>query len=179
MLNIGLVLAGGRSSRMGTDKALLSWHGRPLLDHMIGLLERSGVDRVYVSGARAGYAAIADAWPERGPVGGIASAADALPDCRLLVVPVDAPLLTPDLLQPLLESDASGARWAASMLPLALSVDARTRQLLHELLALPARQCSVRALLDGLDIQIHPIDEASARQLANVNTPQAWQEIAS
>lgn len=31
---VGLVLAGGRSSRMGRDKAMLPWDGVPLLAHM-------------------------------------------------------------------------------------------------------------------------------------------------
>jgi molybdopterin-guanine dinucleotide biosynthesis protein A len=33
----GVVLAGGQSSRMGTNKALLEYKGQPLLSHMIGL----------------------------------------------------------------------------------------------------------------------------------------------
>ena len=41
---IGLVLAGGASSRMGTDKALLELRGRTLLDRAIAVLEAAGED---------------------------------------------------------------------------------------------------------------------------------------
>ena len=39
----GIVLAGGLSSRMGRDKAMLPWQGRTLLEHMRGLLMLAGV----------------------------------------------------------------------------------------------------------------------------------------
>jgi molybdopterin-guanine dinucleotide biosynthesis protein A len=37
----GVVLAGGRSSRMGTAKAALEWHGTTLLDHVVGVVSRA------------------------------------------------------------------------------------------------------------------------------------------
>ncbi len=46
----GIVLAGGRSSRMGANKALLSYHGQPLYLHMQGILRASGLEQVYISG---------------------------------------------------------------------------------------------------------------------------------
>ena len=46
----GFILAGGQSTRMGRDKALLDWHGTPLLNHMIGLLEQA-TDDVKVVGS--------------------------------------------------------------------------------------------------------------------------------
>ena len=46
----GIVLAGGRSSRMGTSKALLRYKDRPLIEHMQNLLHQAGLDDVYISG---------------------------------------------------------------------------------------------------------------------------------
>ena len=44
----GLVLAGGRSSRMGVPKAALEWHGSTLLARTCGVLRRAGLDPVLV-----------------------------------------------------------------------------------------------------------------------------------
>ena len=90
-----ILLAGGRSERMGQDKARLAWRGRPLIEHMLALLREAGARRVHVSGDRPEHAGIPDAWPGRGPVAGIAS---VLPHCRdgaVVIVPVDLPLLRP------------------------------------------------------------------------------------
>ena len=63
---VGLVLAGGRSSRMGEDKAMLRIDGRSLLERAMRALWDAGADKVAISGTRA--AGIADRWPGTGPV---------------------------------------------------------------------------------------------------------------
>lgn len=71
---LGAVLAGGRSSRFGSDKAQASWHGRSLAGHAAALIGRH-VDRVVVVGGSGGE--IADLpEPGLGPLGGIAGALD-------------------------------------------------------------------------------------------------------
>lgn len=87
---------------MGLDKAELRYKGRRLVDHMAALLRASGVETVYVSGAVSSYHSIHDVVSDRGPVGGLYSVVQALAESTFdsaLVVPVDMPLLTPDLLR--------------------------------------------------------------------------------
>lgn len=74
----GYVLAGGGSTRLGRDKALVELGGKPLLLHAAELLE-SVVRRVTVVASRRQYEAlgvqiIPDEWPESGPLGGIVTA---------------------------------------------------------------------------------------------------------
>jgi molybdopterin-guanine dinucleotide biosynthesis protein A len=94
----GLVLAGGESKRMGSDKALLKQDGETQLSRAIGLLE-SHVDRVFVSTRadqaddpeRSKFAQIIDRYDDMGPVAGILSAMDSNDDVSWLVLACDLP----------------------------------------------------------------------------------------
>jgi len=89
----GLVLEGGLSSRMGKDKALLTYHKLPQRDHVFKLLEKV-CDRVYYSANRQAtpdHNTIVDAYPFQGPLNGILSAIKYRPDVAWLTMPVDMP----------------------------------------------------------------------------------------
>src|ERR1051326_3836877 len=90
----GFVLAGGKSTRMGTDKALLDWHGRTLLDHMLELL-RGVLDQVQVVGRDQ----LPDHLPGLGPLSGIATALKATSTDANVIVAVDLPHLTKDFIK--------------------------------------------------------------------------------
>lgn len=105
----GLVLAGGKSRRMGTDKALLTNAGETQLARAVRLLD-SVSERVYVSTsealkdepARSLYPLLVDRYADLGPVAGIRTALDTHPDADWLVVACDLPNLSRDLLDLLL-----------------------------------------------------------------------------
>lgn len=106
---IGVVLAGGRSSRMGRDKALLPTAGdRTFLDHACALLRELPLAQVVVSGARPG--GVPDLVPGLGPLGGLHAVASATAAPAALVIPVDMPLLPRDALARLLRAGARGGR---------------------------------------------------------------------
>ena len=103
-----IVLAGGRSTRMGRSKALLDWHGSTLVRRAVGLVARA-VDGPVVVVRAAGQALPAlppgteladDAAPARGPLQGMAAGFAALGDRAevVFVTGVDAPLLHPALI---------------------------------------------------------------------------------
>jgi molybdopterin-guanine dinucleotide biosynthesis protein A len=172
---IGIILAGGLSSRMGEDKALLRIDGRTLLERTRDVLVEAGAERVVISGSRPG--GIADRWAEKGPVGGIASVAAELDDGELLVVPVDMPRIDAATLAPLRDERRMRAtRWAGHPLPMRLTLDAQTRATLAELIGLEGRACSVAALQARVGMATLSIDRANPRALANCNTPDEWRE---
>lgn len=101
----GLVLAGGRSARMGRDKGLLVYHRMAQVLWTRRLL--SGLcEEVYVSinpeqrSVRPydRLAVLVDRQPDRGPAAGLLSAWEALPGSAWLAVAVDLPFLTADTL---------------------------------------------------------------------------------
>mgnify|MGYP000994379549 CR=1 FL=1 len=91
----GVVLAGGRSSRMGRDKALVEFGGRTLIANALELL-RPHVDELLIIGdpdryAHIGPLVLADDRPGMGPLGGIGTALRYAWNNRLIVLPCDMP----------------------------------------------------------------------------------------
>ena len=101
----GIVLAGGRSSRMGTPKAALEWHGSTLLRHVVGLVGRSVDGPVVVVRAPGqtlpalpdGVEVVEDAREGRGPLQGLATGLAAVRDRAdaAYASSTDVPLLHP------------------------------------------------------------------------------------
>lgn len=176
----GVVLAGGRSSRMGRDKAMLPWQGLPLIEHAMELLTQAGAARVVVSGDYPRYAGIVDSVPGCGPLGGLSSAAAQLPDGNLLVLPVDMPCLSVRMLRALVEAPAAaGVHFHGQMLPMRMHLDTTSRACLSRLLAAGPAQRSLRALQQELGfLQIDAAME-DMPALLNCNTPQQWEQIAT
>jgi molybdenum cofactor guanylyltransferase len=93
----GFVLAGGGSTRMGQDKALLQVNGRSLLDLALEKLRSIGVAAPRIAAARPDLSShapvVPDLHPGRGPLSGIEAALAATSQPLNLFLPVDMPLL--------------------------------------------------------------------------------------
>jgi len=102
----GFVLAGGRSSRMGSDKAVALFGGIPLIQIALETLAEIGLS-ARIAGSRSrlgGYAqAIPDIFPDAGPLGGIQAGLDSSQAGWNVFLPVDLPLMPSSLLARLLE----------------------------------------------------------------------------
>lgn len=168
-----LVLAGGRSRRMGRDKARLPVQGTTLLDWqkqrfaMLGLpVYHSGPDGI--PDERPGYP---------GPLAGIAAAARAHPEINAwLVVPVDMPGLDPERLRPLMDALAEAPRPVAYRdcpLPLGLPVVDGVIDWIETWLADPDGPRSIRHLHRVFDGHWLAAPEAPD-ELTNLNTPDDW-----
>src|SRR4051812_30622740 len=106
----GFVLAGGRSSRMGQDKARLPWRGTTLVESVTSVLMEVTNPVAIVGGDPVpGWLYIPDRWPGFGPVGGITSALISSTNDYSLVVACDMPNLEAGFLRRLVESAAGHA----------------------------------------------------------------------
>lgn len=73
--NTGIILSGGKSSRMSSDKGLLLLHGKPLIQYAIEALKELCDEIIICANKpgydRFGYLVIKDVYPDLGPIGGI------------------------------------------------------------------------------------------------------------
>lgn len=97
---VGFVLAGGKSTRMGRDKASLSFAGQPLAARALSLLHEAGLEASFagsVPALRSLAPVVEDLEPELGPLGGICAALASTTARRAIFLPVDMPLLPASL----------------------------------------------------------------------------------
>jgi molybdenum cofactor guanylyltransferase len=176
----GFILAGGLSTRMGTDKALLDWHGHTVLDHMVALL-RHATDDVQVVGRDRHL----DHLPGLGPLSGIATALTITSTDNNLILALDLPLLTEDFLIYLREAAQYSkhpmlACKIGSYFPLCLGI---RRTLLPEVQQrLAGGRLSVRSFIEDSDAEI--ISELQLRErgfgssiFRNLNTPEDYRSM--
>ncbi|MGD1062918.1 MAG: molybdenum cofactor guanylyltransferase [Terracidiphilus sp.] len=102
---VGFVLAGGQSSRMGRDKALLEFAGRPLVAHALELFQEAGITAMIAGATSPALKSlpiitllIEDASPGLGPLSGICTALSIISTRYAVFLPVDLPLLPPSLI---------------------------------------------------------------------------------
>ena len=164
-----IVLAGGQSSRMGTDKARLTIAGQPLWQRQVALAQQLGCVDIHVSHAQFGHP---DRVPGWGPLSGLDT---LLPVCRhaqVLVLAVDMPYLQADGLHPLLSNRGNHAvHYQDSVLPCVLYNSAALQDYVRQQLHAQGQR-SVQRLLQHLGAQA--IVCAQPQQLINTNTPLEW-----
>ncbi|GAA3979321.1 NTP transferase domain-containing protein [Hymenobacter antarcticus] len=177
----GLVLAGGRSERMQTDKGALHYHALDQRQHTAALLSEFCPDvRVSVrpdqaAGLPAGLTPLPDTFLNLGPLGGLLSAFQADPNAAWLVLACDLPFLTRATLE-FLVTHRQAARAATALRspwndfpePLVTIWEPRSYGQLLRFLGL-GYSCPRKALINS-DIEL--LDAPVPEELRNVNTPE-------
>lgn len=183
----GLVLAGGRSTRMQRDKAALEYAGRSQLERAVELVTPL-VERVFVSvrrdqtgdPLRARFAQIVDSGDVAGPIAGIIAAQSRHPDAAWLVLACDLPLLDSRTLEHLLgsrrpERQATAYRSSHDGLPepLCAIYEPSSREAIRAHIA-SGRDCPRKFLINA-DAQL--LDQPEPGALDNVNTPKEYGSV--
>lgn len=184
----GLVLAGGRSSRMGTDKAaLVHPDGRPLARRTFDLLVEAGCMEVMLSLRHdqpipAGFEDLADPAIVRdpdgegaGPLAGIVAAMSLRPDADWLVLACDLPRLDVATLKHLISSKRPNelfisyrSKFDGLPEPLCAVYTAAALPLLRDF----GFRCPRKVLIRH---ECRLLDPVTPRALDNANTPEDWQ----
>lgn len=180
----GLVLAGGRSTRMRQDKAALRYHGRTQLEWAFSLLTPH-VERAFISvrrdqqadPVRARFEQIVDTEDNLGPIAGIMAAQALHPQVAWLVVACDLPFLDSGTLEHLLRAraphrQATAFRSSRDGLPEPLCAiyepSSREALIAH---VRSGKDCP-RKFLIGSDVEL--LDEPNPQALDNINTPEEY-----
>jgi molybdopterin-guanine dinucleotide biosynthesis protein A len=185
----GIILAGGRSRRLGIDKTTLVWPpenpaGQTLLEHTVRKL-RLVCAEVVVVGYRSEKPlpehtiAVPDSYPGSGPLGGLCAGLDVAHHEHALAVPVDMPFLSVELLE-----------WLIAQ-PRDYDVLAPVYDLVQTLHAIYSKRCiepirqrlankqkSMIGLLEEPDLRVRLVEQDEVERLApggqafaNLNTP--------
>lgn len=183
----GLVLAGGRSTRMQRDKAALEYAGRSQLERAVELIAPL-VERVFVSvrpeqagePLRGRFAQIVDSGEVAGPIAGIIAAQSLHPDAAWLVLACDLPLLDSQTLGHLLRSRQPGRQATAYRSthdglpePLCAIYEPSSREAIGAYVA-AGRDCPRKFLINA-DTTL--LDQPQLGALDNVNTPEEYGSV--
>lgn len=118
-MTLAVILAGGRSARMGRDKAFVELAGRPLIEHALARLTPQAERTIVNSNAspelfaRYGVTVVADAAPGvAGPLAGIYTVLARWPHADIVTVAVDLPFVPLDIVASLRGRDGDTCRYA-------------------------------------------------------------------
>ena len=177
----GFVLVGGRSSRMGADKATLPYRDFPLAAWVARQMEPA-VDRVSLVGdprthGGLGIAMVADAYPGSGPVGAVVTALRSSSSTWNVIAACDLPAVTPSLFHAMLRQ----VRQTDAQCLVPMTSDGR-RQVLCAVYRRDAADSLRKALEDGelrlrfaIDrLKTHFWRADSDDWAVNLNTPEEW-----
>lgn len=176
----GLVLAGGKSSRMGQDKTKLAYHGKAQRDYVIEILEKNLL-QTFVSVAQdqkiSNQEYIQDKFVGLGAFGAICSAFQYDPNKAWLVVATDLPFVTENLIKLLLqkrnpEKIATAIKGNSKEFaePLITIYEPKAYPVLLSYLA-QGYSCPRKVLINS-DVEIVEVADELIR---NVNTPDEYQ----
>lgn len=177
---MGFVLVGGRSSRMGRDKAMLPLRGRTMVEAVAAAVAAATGSVILIGDPlryqALGFHVIADERPGLGPLGGIATALSNTSEQWNLITACDMPNLTAPFLQSLLAAAGRGdadcllPEWNQMPEPLCAVYHVRCLPTIRE-----AIDRGVLKVIDALArLRITRLNSPEISYFQNVNTPEDW-----
>ena len=174
----GLVLVGGKSTRMGQDKSELNYFGKPQKEHVKELLESNNLETFYsVQNLSEKKDEISDKFINLGPFGGICSAFQKDPNAAWFVLATDVPFVDKNLITRLLEkrnpskvATAIKGKGKEFVEPLITIYEPKAYPILLQYLA-QGYSCPRKMLINS-DVEIVEVEDFFIR---NINTPEEFE----
>ena len=175
----GLVLVGGKSTRMGQDKSKLNYFGKPQKEIAKEVLENSKLETYYaVQNASESKQEIFDTFLNLGPFGAICSAFQKDPNAAWFVLATDVPFVNDEIIQLVLKhrnpskvATAIKGKSKEFVEPLIAIYEPKAYSILLQYLA-QGYSCPRKVLINS-DVEIVEVDDDFIR---NINTPQAFED---
>jgi molybdopterin-guanine dinucleotide biosynthesis protein A len=184
----GLVLAGGRSKRMGHDKGVINWHGKEQRYHAYELLEKFCEDVFIscrpeqVSEINSKYKTLPDTYNSLGQYGAILTAFEKDPTATWLVLACDLPLVDEATLQQLIDSRDTSciattyeSPFDKLPEPLITIWEPAAREVLQKFLS-EGYTCPRKVLMKNME-RVKLIKPLNGDALMNVNTPEDFERV--
>ena len=185
------IMAGGQSSRMGTDKSFVLFDGRPLIEIVREKVTGLGTETLLITNTPEAYAhlnlpMVSDVYPDHGPLGGIYTAVHAASQPHVLVVACDMPWLNRPLLEYMITlrqtADVIVPRWEKYPEPLHAIYGKACLRPIEE--KLKAKRLKITGFFGQVNVrfvervEIEKFD-ANGRSFANINSPEDLQEASN
>jgi len=180
-----LLLVGGKSTRMGEDKAQIDYHGKPQFAYVHDLLKKH-INEVYISCRKDqeeqydGYETLPDTFDDLGPFGGMLSAFRTDPNVAWLVIACDLPMVSEETIVQLIQErnpSAAGTAFHSThskwMEPL-ISIYEPSIYPTALLLLGQGYSCARKVMINA---PTHLIHARNTEWLTNVNTPEDKSKI--
>lgn len=180
----GIVLAGGKSSRMGTDKGFLMLNNKPFVQYSIDALKPLVSEIIIVSDNPDydvfGYKRIADAIKDSGPISGICSGLQASKNVYNLVLSCDIPLITSEVLKKLIDaiddtSEIIQAESNGKSMPLVAVYKKSIAYIFYKFLQEDERR--LRVAIKSCQFKNVVLDKALENTTMNINTKEEFKQI--
>ena len=179
-----LLLAGGKSARMGKNKAELLYRGMSFLEWMVEKARVLGIEEMYISGYPQEHKqvhVVYDVYPDRGPLGGLHACMKEMKTPFCLVLPVDSPTLPTEILEEMIRKHEQDD----IQVPLLWEHGERKEPLIA-IYPVSAAEKIEDLIRNGSAPVFRALDrtgyicwrrEMDEKQIINVNTPELYEEL--
>lgn len=180
-----IVLAGGKSQRMGTDKGMLDLNGKTFIQHICDALQPIVGSNILIVSANKeydalGFSRVEDMIANKGPVGGLYTGLKESKTKVNLVLSVDVPMVSTELLKWMIESHSetdmvTQTKIADKTNPLIGVYDRSMRIVFGEQIA--GNKLKLQQAIEDVKHRNLEVPEIWNHQVQNINTPEEYQNL--